>query len=359
VLVLAAGTLRAQDAPHWTSARFALDCTTQCHTLHDDVGGSLTQAASNAELCQSCHNPDPGSLAQDLPVANADRAVPGLDGIHHAYGVLADNSAAGALPPTDPQRALRVMDGMIVCSTCHNQHKSEQAFGGTARVGSAHPFESNGGNGVLAASGTFAGPEGVWYLVEIVATGTETSARFRYSKDNGTSWFPTGCAPGSLGTCLTADGATPVTLDSGVAVSFAGAAAGDFPAGNRWEISAAYPFLRWASPPGTLDPLIDSGDNSTGVKFCRDCHDSWVMATAEIRSGDGVTSKSHPVGVTIPATTAYYGGTPRDGNGAAQGGAGDGNPTNDLRRDLSGFVQCMSCHGVHYTDSNTLSVDGP
>ena len=52
--------------------------------------------------------------------------------------------------------------------------------------------------------------------------------------------------------------------------------------------------------------------------------------------------------------------TPLDGNGADQGAAGaDSNPTNDLPLDGSGNVQCLSCHAVHYADSNTLTVDGP
>jgi len=37
----------------------------------------------------------------------------------------------------------------------------------------------------------------------------------------------------------------------------------------------------------------------------------------------------------------------------------DGNPSNDLAFDGSGNVQCLSCHGVHYADSNTLTVDAP
>ena len=50
---------------------------------------------------------------------------------------------------------------------------------------------------------------------------------------------------------------------------------------------------------------------------------------------------------------------PLDGDGTEQGVGDDGNPSNDLALDSGGRVQCLSCHGVHYADSNTLTVDGP
>jgi len=44
---------------------------------------------------------------------------------------------------------------------------------------------------------------------------------------------------------------------------------------------------------------------------------------------------------------------PLDGDG----GVDDGNDSNDLVLD-GVLVQCLSCHGVHFVDSNTLTVDG-
>ena len=79
-----------------------------------------------------------------------------------------------------------------------------------------------------------------------------------------------------------------------------------------------------------------------------------------VRTYDG-NFKSHPVGVALDANgMGYDRSVPLDGNGAPQGAAGeDSNPTNDLLLDSGGFVQCLTCHGVHYVDSNTLTVDGP
>jgi hypothetical protein len=84
------------------------------------------------------------------------------------------------------------------------------------------------------------------------------------------------------------------------------------------------------------------------------------MDHAAVETWDG-TPKSHPVGVALNANgRGYDRAAPLDGNGAAQGGAGtDANPTNDLVFDAAGNVQCLTCHGVHYVDSNTLSVDQP
>ncbi|MGD2115250.1 MAG: hypothetical protein PVG07_09370, partial [Acidobacteriota bacterium] len=182
--------------------------------------------------------------------------------------------------------------------------------------------------------GTFTGAEGVWYLVEITTAGNENNAAFRYSKDNGISFFP----EQSVG--------VDVALDSGVSVSFG---AGNYALGERWELSAAWPFLR--------APLDEAG---AGSVLCRDCHRSWEMDHTAVETWDG-NPKSHPVGVALGVNgRGYDRATPLDGNGAVQGSAGaDSNASNDLAFDASGNVQCLTCHGVHYVDSNTLTEDLP
>lgn len=42
-----------------------------------------------------------------------------------------------------------------------------------------------------------------------------------------------------------------------------------------------------------------------------------------------------------------------------QNGAPDTNLTNNIVLDASANVKCLSCHGVHYTDSDSTTVDGP
>lgn len=340
--------LRASDPPHWFGARITsaeLNCTNGCHRLHQAQGGTLTGYAANVNLCQSCHNPA-STLAGGLPINNADKAVPGSRGSSHAFDADAANPAYGAQAPSNQEMSLRVMTGRVVCSTCHDQHSASSAMGGDSRISGPVKLTVLGSTGTLASGGTFTGGSGLWYLVEITALGTQTTARFRYSKDNGISWLPTNCSSSSLGPCLTASNVS-VSLDQGVALTFG---AGSYAKDERWELSASWPFLRAA---------LDSGDNSSGSKFCRDCHRDWTMDHNATHTWTG-TVRSHPVGVALNANgQAYDRVTPLDGNGAVQGGAGaDANATNNLRLD-GGRVQCLTCHGVHYTDSNTQSVDGP
>ena len=332
------GFAQASDPPHSSSTTLTTDCTTPCHVLHHAAGSGLTTSAGNVNLCQSCHNPS-GS-AGDLPINSSDSAVAGVQGTSHAFDVTASNAPLGVQEPQNPSMQLRVMEGDLVCSTCHNQHTAEASFGGQPRVSPPKQTTAFGSTGNLLSGGQFNGSTGVWFLIEVIATGNQTSARFRYSKDNGTSWFPT--PPAAL------DAGPDVALDSGVTVSFT---TGNFVIGERWEFSASWPFLRAA---------IDSGANGVGDAYCRDCHRSWVMDHESVRTYDG-NLKSHPVGVALDANgMGYDRPVPLDGNGAPQGGAGvDGNPTNDLLLDSGGLVQCVTCHGVHHVDSNTLSVDGP
>jgi len=345
-LVIFAAAVHAADPPHWSSTNMNIDCTSNCHTPHQAPGGGLTASAGNVNLCQSCHRS--GGLAAVLPVDSADLAQPTLgSGRHHGFDVAAIHVGFGAQLPTDLQMSLRVMNGNVVCSTCHDQHRASSARGGSSRIGSATRTTALGSTGSVATGGTFTGAQGVWYLLAITVAGNQSTARFGYSKDNGTSWFPGSCTPGGVTSgCLTA-GAS-VALDSGVTLAFG---AGSFTVGERWQFSASWPFLR---------ANLDSGDNGASDKFCRDCHRDWVMTHTDVRTYTG-TVRSHPVGVALDANgLGYDRPVPLDGNGAAQGSAGrDANPTNDYRLDAGGRVQCLSCHGIHYADSNTTTVDLP
>lgn len=356
--LLSLTTVVAQDPPHWVSTSIDINCTTQCHTPHHAPGNRLTAAANNVNLCQACHNP--AGLASALPLNSADAAQRGITGTSHAFNVPAiqdfDGDGIDDVVEPDPlinkQMSLRILGGNVVCSTCHNQHRSESGFGGNSRIGDTHPVQVDPATtGSIGTTGEFTGPVGLWYLVEIVNTGNEGNTEFRFSKDNGLSWLPNLCSPGNLGPCLTSNGAVPVDLDNGVQVVFA---TGSYTQGDRWEFSAAWPFLR---------ETLDTGDNTSADRFCRDCHRAWVMDTAAVGTFDG-TIKSHPVGVSFPTNPERFHSFPLDGNGQAQNGAGatadvDGNPTNDYRFDGSGNLQCLTCHGIHFVDSNTQTVDMP
>jgi predicted CXXCH cytochrome family protein len=357
VVLVLSGTARTSDPPHWASTSIDMDCTSQCHTLHSAEGGALTQAASNVNLCQSCHRPL--GLADDLQINDADKAVPGVGGTSHAFDALAVNALLDTQLPTDTEMSLRVMDDNIVCSTCHNQHVVGAAFGGSSRVSNARQVTSLGSTGAVVPGGNYTDTTGAWYLVEIAVAGDQDNAEFRYSKDNGMTWFPADCCPrieGSCGAvdtanCTAANGSTAVTLDNNVEITFA---AGNYSVvsgfGDRWEFSAAWPFLRSTLGEG-------------GSALCAQCHADWIMDHNAVEVWNGGSFKSHPVGVGLNANgQGYDRAVPLDGNGAVQGGGGvDANATNDLLlfNSPSDFVECMSCHGVHHVDSNTLTVDGP
>ena len=355
VSLLSVGVVQASDAPHWVGALTVLDCTSSCHALHAAPGGQLTSNESNVQLCHNCHA---DVVGRDLP-ADADKADPVFgSGTSHAWDVAAINATYGTVVPSHQEMSLRVMEDNIVCSTCHNQHSADGTLGGTSRISPpGDTITSEGSTGTLATSGIFTGPTGVWYLIEITETGSATSARYRYSKDNGGTWFPSGCSSADTTTCLTATD-TPSELPDlvGVELTFTGGS-NTIRVNERWEFFATWPFLR---------AKLDQGSNATADKFCRDCHAAWVMEHGtDVTTWNGGSVKSHPVGVGLGVNGGGYDrSAPADGNGLPQASHTglqdvDGNPTNDLALDGSGNVQCLSCHGVHYADSNTLSVDSP
>jgi len=325
-MLATAGVALAVDPPHWY---FGMDCAS-CHTGHNAAGGNLTVSAGNVNLCQSCHNPS--GLASALPINSSDRAVPGQAGTSHRFDMPVDASHQGAQMPTNPEMAARIMGGNVVCSTCHDQHAAKASNRGQLRVSVPERLTSLGSTGQVSVGGSYTGAGGSSYLIEI----TIADAHFRYSKDGGSTWAGE------------ADIGTGVPLDNGLTVTFSG---GSFALGERWRFTASYPFLRAA---------LDQGDNTSGDRFCRDCHSLWTMDYNAVEVFDW-TWKSHPVGVALNANgRGYDRTTPLDGNGAVQGsGGGAGVASSVLKLDSGGLVQCLTCHGVHYTDSNTLTEDGP
>lgn len=93
-------------------------------------------------------------------------------------------------------------------------------------------------------------------------------------------------------------------------------------------------------------------DNSSDA-LCLDCHRARNMNSVRTYTG---STLSHPVGTALPSTATYHN-PPLDVNGSPQ--PSDGNTTNDLKLLAGGAVGCTSCHGVHYKDSNSGTVDQP
>ncbi len=318
--LLAGPAAEAVDPPHWY---FDMDCDS-CHIGHNSAGGGLTTAEGNSNLCLSCHTE--GGRAGALPI------LPSHTLATHHYDVTPDAPRWGSQMPQNPEMADRIMDGVFVCSTCHDQHDASASKRGRIRVSTPELLTAFGSTGTPSIGGSYTGTGGSSYLIEI----TIADSHFRYSKDGGLTWVGE------------ADIGNDVPLDLGLTATFSG---GTFALGERWRFSASFPFLRLP---------LDEGDNTTGDRFCRECHSLWAMDHTAVE-GSSSGWMSHPVGDWLNANgKGYDRPVPLDGNGAPQGSAGaDGNHSNDFNFDAQGMVQCLTCHGIHYADSNTLTEDGP
>ena len=339
VFALAILPIRSADPPHWTNQKFTESCMapeSHCHATHSGPGVNLTISASNVNLCLSCHQAS--GFAPTLPMSNSDRAVPGQQGTSHSFEVSDTSAACGAGSPTSAEMLDRVWDGSIACSTCHDQHVSSAAKGGRPRISPAVKITALASPDITSG-GTYTGTNGSWYLIEITTGGTVGNSRFRWSKDNGLTWLGSNIATST----------TAISLNSGATVAFP---AGTYVLGEKYQFSGSYPFLRLP---------LDSGDNSTGTKFCRDCHGEWAMDATGVETWNGGSVKSHPVGVALgTGGRTYDRAVPLDGNGATQGGAGvDTISSNDMNVDATNRIQCWTCHGMHYADSITATEDKP
>jgi len=111
-------------------------------------------------------------------------------------------------------------------------------------------------------------------------------------------------------------------------------------------------------------------------QLCEDCHYYRTAGVyTDVKTYDG-TKKSHPVVKDLQTDVAdpllFVGAAPVEANCAggscpAQTGApryhlngtGDTNLTNNIVLDSNGKMRCLSCHGMHYTDSDSSTVDQP
>ena len=263
--VFCGGTALAIDAPHVDAD--GITCNS-CHTLHGAPGTSLTKSASNANLCQSCHNQGSGN---PKPMENVMQATPGVSGTSHRWdaSMPATSSpsnafglrAAADLSISALKSALTKYGNVISCSVCHNHHGQ-----------AATPWDPN--------------------------------------------------APAYV----------------------AGGGAG----------------RHYQRYPNNLNQM------------CEDCHYYRAMSYARARGDDaaypanGTNVFSHPVGETINSQ-GYDKAAPLDYNGVAQqtaprysdNAAGETVTSNNLALDSGSRVRCLSCHRVHYVDSNGATEDAP
>ncbi len=93
-------------------------------------------------------------------------------------------------------------------------------------------------------------------------------------------------------------------------------------------------------------------DNSADA-LCLDCHRARNIDSVRTWTGNML---SHPVGVTLDSVDTFHY-PPLDVDSLPQ--PSDGNLTNDYLFGAGNTMKCTTCHGVHYTDSNSGTVDGP
>lgn len=352
-----------------------------CHTFTAPLGPNATKAATNYGLCtqSGCHSINTQSFYlpfDDPSFSNFST------GAFHRFNMSTSNPARGAGGPVGAAFKAEIQNGQIVCSTCHNQHSSGNVYspGPLAQAGRLHlssPVKVNGtGTGTITYTTPSSKPLPFSYLVEIVDVGGGVgTAKYRVSYNggatwagwNGTNWvaYITGSNGRLTGAGQALDNAQPA---ANVQITFSG----NFVVGDRWKFYIGYPFLR-AYP--------DVGNNTTGRRFCRDCHSQ--RAQTHFVGGnqwDG-KPKSHPVGVPLNSNIdpnrnpAGYDRKPLDVDGRKQGTYSTNpvvkirNSTNDLLlfqgitsmqvfgNISSGDVQCMTCHAPHWTDSNSRTKD--
>ncbi len=267
VLITANNIAVATDPPH--SDANNVQCN-GCHMIHQAAGPSLTNNASNANLCLSCHTS--GGTATTKPLSVSMQATPGASGTSHRWDAAmpaSDNpdNQYGLRPTANLASAvlkakLTALNNVITCSVCHNQHNQANS-----------PWDS--------AAPAYTG------------AGTGSGRHFQRIAD---------------------------------------------------DIN----------------------------QLCEDCHYyramSYTKAKGEDGSyvADGTKTFSHPVGETLNLQ-GYDKGAPLDYDGGSQqtapryhaNSAGDTNTTNNLVLDSSTKVRCLSCHRVHYVDSNGTTVDTP
>lgn len=354
-VVALAGSVVALDAPH--NAHYTIQCNS-CHVLHNATGSTLTNYATSTALCQSCHNDD--GLASFFPMPDSARATPGTGGTSHGFGVLANNPTYGATAPTETSnRAMWArldktdpLNPKLTCSVCHNQHTSS-TYGGRQRVQSVNHTQGAGPSsfGTIDSVSSTASPRG--FLIDFVVGGAVGTATYRLSHDNGTSWFGwNGTQWGALGTGtppfnprVTGASQNLTNASDEVVASFSGTFSGASPGpSDQYKFYIGYPFFRVAA---------DSGDNSTGTKFCRECHSTRAQTHTDVETYVSGVKRSHPVGQSLNANSKGYDrSTPLDVSGAAQGATPQ---PNYLVLDTAGgnLVQCTTCHVPHYAPSSS------
>ncbi len=178
--------------------------------------------------------------------------------------------------------------------------RGRQTVSPVTKLGALPVVRDRRRDGDAAPAGTAAAAKR--YLIDVVGAGSETTALFRLSNDNGKSWF--GCTTPTTYTYVAyasngCRAGPSVALNDGANLSVA-FGAGNYVVGDQFKLYVAYPFLR---------------ADVTSSKMCLVCHKDRNMTTANVQGGGthagtgqaivpGTTVFHHPVGEALAAGAA-------------------------------------------------------
>jgi len=330
------GSLFALDAPHNASEGIACG---SCHVPHNSMGGNLTNQVVNPAICKSCHNI--AGTAARWAFQDSDQATPGVSGRSHKwsglmpgisnpsnqYGLRATANLANSAMKT----RLSSSGNVVVCSVCHDEHSELKApfdpFTVASRSGDAGTATGGSTTTIVDTSKAWTTNQWVNAFVKITdgpnpATNSNIGIEVRVVSN-------------------TANTLTVVSSGFPAAIQ----------ANDVYYLTSGRHFMR---------------STNSANEMCKDCHYYRVQTDVTVYTGEML---SHPVGLTmasaknparffnLPLEPEWAGFAPQAGARGELNGGADVNLSNNLVLGLSGEIQCLTCHGVHYTDSDSWTLD--
>lgn len=290
-LLISFGVARAIDPPGHNVPAANLQICSNCHSLHNSTGASLTSNPDAGQLCISCHNAT--GDASGKPFSLGDQAVPGTSGTSHSWN--------GLLPATSSQS---------------NQY-GLRAYADIANA--------------------------------------EMKAR-----------LATFCNKDINGNCTSYKVTCPVCHDP------------HSQSVTPWDPNSDQTYTFGVTNNRRMQRMANDFN-----QMCEDCHyyrtpesvpvPPGSFSQTDVRTWDG-KKKSHPIVKNISTDTTtplqFNGTAPLEPAGASWApqttspryhgnGGTDTNAANNIAFDSNGKMRCLSCHGVHYTDSNSSTTGQP
>lgn len=356
------------DAPHnarWTTTGTKKITCGGCHAPLATAGPSLTIDAGNFTLCYTCHQS--GQPAGNLPFdvqSQADWATGSGWGHSHRWdrnikagqsplwlSIANPNNIYGLrtyeeLDASSVSYAIYKYGYVNICSGCHNQHYQTALPWDTS--GKVDRGTASGGwqTVVIDSSKTWTTNEWVGFFYVRMLSGRSKS-RIAQIKNN---------EPTKLTVYKTGVYTDPLAVRDGFYFPIA--------AGDTYVVM------------GKENHHLRM--NNRRNELCGYCHYyRWTTLGTDVRNWDG-NKKSHPLNKNLTTdvtdTGQFVGGAPLEpvwiwnttsvlpqtGPPRYGGNGGwDTNSTNNIILDENSKVRCMSCHGIHYTYSDSTTPHVP